>query len=203
MKRLVVAMVALLCPWMAAAADGGDPSGEARDFVAAVIQGSTRLGTSADPRVEDRTPLARRLLNEHYDMASAMRTVLGRYWDGATVEQKERYLATFEDFLLAGYGVAFERAATRLRIAGVTAEGERIVVHSVDTGERGAPRVIDWVVVHGDGQPWLISDVRVGGISLLELMRQDFSTLLRNNKGDMEDLLAAIRRQTDRLKNAS
>ena len=198
---LAVLAVVLVEGWCRAAEVGKPIDGGA--FVEEFIQGSMRLRADPGMSADQKTQTLRHFLDERYDMPDAMNFILGHYWADAPPQQRRRYLVVFEDYMLARYGAQFDVVAGRLAVVGVTigADGRSIVRTAVSLDGNGAIAV-DWILVRRDGPGWLISDVSIGGVSLTELMRQDFSAVLRANQGNVEALLAAIRHRTEALAKA-
>ncbi len=199
----VLAVLAVLLSEGSSRAAEVDQPTDGGGFVEAFIQGSTRLRTEADLSADQKAEALRRFLDQRYDMDNAMSFILGRYWAEASPEQRHRYLVIFEDYLLARYGAQFDEIAFHLAVVEVaTGVAGKTIVRTVASRDGGLEIRVDWVLVRRNEQRWLISDVNVGGISLIELMRQDFAAVLRANRGDIEALLAAIKRQTEALGNA-
>lgn len=173
---------------------------DANSFVRNFILRSVHIRTDNALTPDQRTRASRALLEECYDVANVPRTVLGRYWDKATAEQQERYMALFEDYLLASYGPKFDAIADRLVVMASDTEGSRVVVHTQDAVRPDSLMVVDWILAQaGDGH-WRIADVRVNGASSVEVMRQEFTSVLRANNGDIDALLSALVRQIELLR---
>lgn len=199
----MLVICAAILTWTAgASADTAVPT-DAGTFVLDFIKDSVRIRDDASLTTAQRNALSRALLDHSYDVGSASRAILGHYWEKATPEQQNRYLTVFEDYLLASYGSKFDDVAKHLRLAGAASEGPHVVVHTLDAERAEGPVAIDWIVDRAEGQNWRITDVRINGASSVELMRQDFSAVLRANQGDIEALLGALRRQTAMLRSQS
>ncbi len=142
----------------------------------------------------------RSLLNENFAVKAIARWVLGRHWRKATEAQRNEYLALFEDLLVVTYTDRFSRYSGEtleiLRTLGN--DGEDAVVYSQivkPTGEE--PLKVAWRVRAGAGR-YRVVDVIVAGISMGQTQRSEFSSVIRQNGGDMEGLLAEIRKRVNK-----
>jgi phospholipid transport system substrate-binding protein len=70
-----------------------------------------------------------------------------------------------------------------------------IVVNSESLEPAAQPVKVDWIVVARPGG-FRIADVIAAGVSARETLKADFTGVIRQNGGNVEDLLAALRKKT-------
>jgi len=83
----------------------------------------------------------------------------------------------------------------RVTVVGAQHAEGRIVVQSESSEPGGRPARIDWFVVSGPSG-FRVTDVIAAGVSVRETMRADFTGVIRQNGGQVEALLAALRKKT-------
>jgi phospholipid transport system substrate-binding protein len=148
--------------------------------------------------IEQREAIFRDLLARKFSLAFIGRFVLGRYWQTATADQQEEYLALFSEFVLRNYASM---------LGGYTGE-QFEVLNAIDTGKRDtiissrisgggrAPIGVDWRLRMIDEQPQII-DVSVGGVSMSITQREEYSALVQ--RYGIDGLLEALRARTNAL----
>lgn len=193
--RSLIAALVVLYALPAAATDS-----DARGFVEQYISSAKRIRADASLAPGQKDAQNQALLHDAYDFAGAPKAILGRHWAKATEDQQRRYLDQFEQYLVAAYGKRFDEVAANLAVTDASVEDKRTIVHSTSTVRQAEPTRIDWILVQPEGSQWRITDVIVNGIGSVETMRQEFASVLRANQGDLEVLLAALRKRTETIR---
>lgn len=155
--------------------------------LAAIINGP---GNAAQKR-----PQLTPLIEQAVDVDGIARFCLGRFWRTATPSQRQQYTHLFHAVLfnsITGHlgeykGVRFTMTQTVQR-EGVTLVGTRI------SRPDQAPTTVQWVVDQVGGQPKIV-DVVAEGTSLRLTQRSDYASYLSRHGGNVDALIAAMRRQ--------
>ena len=137
----------------------------------------------------------RTLFLEGFDTATIGRFVLGRYWRGATDEQRQTYQQLFEDMVVETYTRRFrEYSGESLQIEGSRPEGDNdvMVQTSIVRPGGGPPVAVTWRVRERDGT-YQIIDVVIEGISMSVTQRNEFGSIIQRNGGDINALFDAMR----------
>ena len=83
----------------------------------------------------------------------------------------------------------------KISITGAAAKGDRVLVESAATAPHEQPTYLEWTVASTpDGHPY-IADVSVEGVSLIRVMKSDFSSVLFANAGRLDGLIAGMKRK--------
>lgn len=135
------------------------------------------------------------LLERDVDVDGIARFCLGRFRRAATPSQQQAYEQAFHRVLINSImghigefkGVGFAMTQTVQR-EGATLVGTRI------TRPNQEPALVQWVVDAVDGQPKIV-DVSVEGASLRLTQRSDYGSYLQQHGGNLDALIAAMRRQ--------
>jgi phospholipid transport system substrate-binding protein len=171
----------------------GAPSKEAETFI-------TNLANAALKDLSDKLPepeLEKRfkaLLDKNFDMPRISRFVLGRYWNGASDQEKQDFQNLFEAYVVRAYSIRFsEYSGETVRVTGSRSDNpENVVVASQITQPDGAPPVkVDWIVRKNDNE-FRIADVSVDGVSMVLTQKQEFAAVIERNGGGVTALNKAI-----------
>lgn len=127
--------------------------------------------------------LVDRVLLPHFDTEYAARLVLGRNWNGASPEQRRRFVNGFYQSLLRSYGGALvDFTADRLKVlpyrgdANATTATIRTQVRKND----GTTVAVNYSLRRTE-QGWKAWDVIIEGISYVRSFRDDFSAEVDRN----------------------
>lgn len=195
-------LVALLGagPLHAAADEHLQPS---RAFVSDLADRAIETLTDADTTKEQRRDRFRELFREGFAISGIARYALGRYWRRASKTERAEYLALFEDVTVNTWADRFaDYSGQTFEVDGVVdvpvnSGKERVaIVRSTFFTDPQTPVRIEWRVA-SVGNLYKITDVTVEGISMATTQRDEFIAVIRNNDGDMNGLIAELRKRRD------
>lgn len=189
--------VALLMPLLLAQPSAGQPTAEqASDLVRDV--GDQVLGILRNDGLEREqkvTHLAT-LLEGPIDLDLVARLILGRHWRTASPQQREEYLALFQEFALDSLasklhvyqGQEFEVTGAR-----VVSDRDAVVSTRILSPNR-PPLDVDWRLRQVDDHLVAI-DVIVEGVSLIVTQRSEFGSVVERR--GVEGLLSELRQRVE------
>ncbi|MFC3678462.1 MlaC/ttg2D family ABC transporter substrate-binding protein [Ferrovibrio xuzhouensis] len=188
---LCLALVAGLAA-LPARADGATPD----DFIRKV--GGQTLSALSDRKLtaEKREDLVRDLLTNYLDLDAVGRFCLGRYSRSLNDSQKQEYGKLFEDYLVKVYAQLLSQynGETMTVRDGSRPAGNDMLVDSQINRQDGPPIRVEWKLHDKNGKP-LLTDVIVEGVSMAFTQRQQFESVIQNNGGKVDALLAAMKKQ--------
>jgi phospholipid transport system substrate-binding protein len=139
--------------------------------------------------------LVDRILLPHFDTEYSARLVLGRHWNTATAEQRQRFVNSFYHSLLNSYGAALlDFTDNRLKVLpykGDPAATSATVRTQVRKSDGGAVAVN--YSLHRTAKGWMAWDVIIEGISYVKSFRDDFGAEIEQN--GVESLIARLEKQ--------
>ena len=162
---------------------------------------SRTMGAIASPDItrEERRKIFREMLDDHFDMATISRFVLGRYWRVASPEQKKRYRTLLDEALINVYTDRFDDyKGEGFEVLGQRAEGNDILVFSQIVPLDTPPVKVDWRI-RKDGNQYKVIDVIVQDISMVVTKRSDFASVIQRGGGDVEVLLNHLEENQQQL----
>ena len=144
----------------------------------------------------------RSLFRDSFDVPTIGQFVLGRHWRTATEPQRDEYLSLFEDMVVETYARRFNEYDNQSFIVdGSRPEGERdVMVSSRIVAPDGPPVQVMWRVRDRGAGNLQIIDVMVEGVSMAVTQRNEFSSIIQRNGGNIDALLQALRDQIEILR---
>lgn len=176
-------------PAPAATADAAAFMNDLLNQAVAVLSGKASMA-------ERRARFAR-LFHADFDGPGIARFVLGRYWRTASPEERQEFLKLFDDYVVLVYSTRLsDFSGEKFKVRGSRADADAVIV-STDISSPGAaqPIEIDWRLIGGD-HGYKISDVVVGGVSMMVTERSEFASVIQRHGGQVQGLLSLMRQKT-------
>ncbi len=120
--------------------------------------------------------LVDQVLLPHFDTQLAARAVLGRHWNTATPDQRQRFITAFYNSMLRNYGEALlDFTANRMQVLPYrgSATAQYPVVNTRIRKNDGSLVSVNYNLEHTD-QGWKVWDVVIEGVSYDKSFQQDF-----------------------------
>lgn len=186
--------MALVSPRLASA---GQSAVKAEEFITSLADQAIKALTTSEISREERETRFRTMLNENFAINTIARWVLGRHWKKATQEQQDEYLKLFEKLLVVTYVDRFKQySGENLKVVKSLANSANdAMVFSQIVREGTQPVNVDWRVRASDNETYKIIDVMVEGVSMGQTQRSEFASVIRQNGGEVEGLLAVLRKR--------
>jgi phospholipid transport system substrate-binding protein len=182
-SALLTVAVMALPQHQAKAATAANPEAFVDNLVASALKAITSEGSQ-----DDREKAFRTLLDANFDVPRISRFVLGRYWNTASDADKQQYLSLFENYVVRAYANRFsDYAGESVKVTGSRPQGDLTVVSSQIVETNAPPIKVDWVV-RKDGDDYRISDVSVGGVSMVLTEKQQFAAVMDHDGGGVAGL---------------
>lgn len=201
-RRLFVALLAaawiLASPGPTLAQAGADRPGK---FIEGMADKAIDALAVKEISREERIKRFRVLLHQHFDVKTIGRWVLGRHWTSATPAERDEYMALFEDLIVLTYVDRFtEYSGEKLAVTKSENLGnnESVVASRIFRTSGDPPIRVDWRLRFRDGQ-FRIIDVTVEGISMGMTQRSEFASVIIQNGGTIEGLLARLREKRKQI----
>ena len=121
---------------------------------------------------------------------------LGAYRKTLSDQKKNEYFDIFEQFFLKSFSSRLaEYTEPKIRVDSQKKLNEKYtMVSSVLLGTSEKPEIkIDWRVVTKNPDNPLIIDVIIEGVSLAKVQREEFSSIIQNNDGDINALFSTLK----------
>ena len=193
-RRVAATGAVILVLTILAVAPRAQVSADPRAFIGSLgARAIEVLGPSVPP--QQRQARFRELLQNDFDVPGIGQFVLGRYWRAATPQEQQEFLQLFQEYVVQAYSARLgEYGGAPFRVTGSRPAGDEVVVTS-EIARPGAPPIqIDWFLINRGGA-LKITDVYVGGVSMKVTQRDEFSSIIQRNGGQVQPLLAQLRQK--------
>jgi phospholipid transport system substrate-binding protein len=188
----------LLCG-NAHAMQAADPSA----LISQLVSQAINVIVDKNETEDQREAKFRSLLQDGFDIPRISRFVLGRYWNGATEDQRKQFSQLFEDWIVRTYAARFgQYSGEKIQVTGTRSEGpSTTVVVSQFVSPTGAPPAkVEWVVRKSGDNNFTVVDVSVEGVSMALTQRDEIAAVADRNGGTVDGLNRAMQ---DKIKGAA
>jgi len=197
---LPLVLVAALVLTLGLAARPALAASPAEQFVADNVQRAMGILNNAQLAKEQRKTEFRDFLLGLTDIRAIGQYTLGQYRRGASPEDLAAFDATFKEYAMAVYQSYFAKyTGQTLQVTGSYALGgeETIVKTVVVDPKKPSPKPLEVNFrVQNNGGKFVVVDFSVEGVWIRELERNDFTSYLGQNGGDLKALVAVLKRKT-------
>lgn len=170
----------------------------AQSFVTALADDAIRILSTSETRQAREAAFAE-MLNERANMRRIARFTLGQFGRKISKEDFATYEKLLGEFIVKVYANRLgEYSDEKVMVGKAQAKKRNVIVDSrIDFANGRDPIAIDWWLrLEKDGSLSLF-DVRVLGVWMAQEQRDAFASVLKNNKGDINALLAHLRKQVN------
>lgn len=191
---LILLQAAALAAWLLTGSTAAAAS--ASDFIENLGAEAITLAADAGKSASDKSREFRTLLKRGFALPVISRFVMGRYWRQLSDEQKTRYNALFEDYLVATYAGRFnEYSGETFKVMEEKPSGEKATLVTTKVFRpQGVEVIVGWQVVPRDGD-FRIVDVIIEGISMSLTQRSDFASAIQANGGSIDGFLDTLEKK--------
>jgi phospholipid transport system substrate-binding protein len=193
-QLMLVLGLGLTAPFAGARADDAQ---EARKIVQGISDSA--LNILNRPNRADRHREFQKLFTENFNTVAIGRFVLGRYRDGLSPQQFDRFMKVFEELVSKTYTVQLgDYAGEKFKVLNSRSDNNRWVVDSqIDPPARSSIR-LDWVLARSKSGLKVV-DVRVDNLSMAITQRDEFSSILQANNGNVDKLVEFMQQKIRKL----
>jgi phospholipid transport system substrate-binding protein len=131
-----------------------------------------------------------------FDVPRIAQFVLGRYWRTLNPGDRQQFVEAFENYMVQVYATRFRQyGGAQFKVTGQQVQGNNAMVMTEIAQSSGQPPAkVIWQVTKGpDG--YKITDVEIEGISQAVTYRQEFSSVIAQNNGQVSALTAQLRQK--------
>jgi phospholipid transport system substrate-binding protein len=146
---------------------------------------------SADNR--ERREELRKIADEYFDFQEMSKRALGPYWNNLSPQKQKDFVDAFSEFLFNEYARKIENYTNEaINFTEQEVSGNYSVVESRVIRQQGNEITIIYRL-HQGGGAWMVYDVVIEGVSLVDNYRSQFRSILA--KDPFEKLLDQLRRK--------
>ena len=167
--------------WAPASADAGAPTDQLRSSVDQMVKVLDDPALKADSRAQDRRAAIRKEAQVVFDFGETAKRALGRHWQGLSEKDRQEFTGLFTDLIERAYISKIERySGERIAYAGEPVEGGLATVRTRFVTKQGTEIPVDYRMQQR-GDRWLVYDVMVEGVSLINNYRTQFDKIIQTS----------------------
>ena len=173
------------------AADNIDP----KDFIQEIVDDAKKILIASNSK-EFKSEKLTEMAKEKVDIIGIGYYSLGSYRKALNDEQKEKYNLLFKDYFLKSFTSRLsDYSDPKINVLSSEKKNENYtIVYSVLLATDKKPEVkMDWRVYTKNPQKLLIRDVIIEGLSLARTQKEEFSSIIENNSGDINALFFKLK----------
>jgi ABC-type transporter MlaC component len=157
------------------------------------------FGTFAGKKLsrDDRARCLDSLIERYTNMSKMSEALLGRSWGRASETEQLQFQQTLIAYMLAMWSSSMSEVSpgSKITVTEAQSRGDVAIVRSLASSPGDDPTPVEWLVgSSGDGRLF-VADVNVSGISMIRVMKSDFTSVLFANSGRLGSLIAGMRQK--------
>ena len=132
-------------------------------------------------RKNERRAAVRKVAEEIFDLSETAKRALGPHWNQRTPAEREEFTQLFAELLEGPYIARIdEYGGERIRYTGEKIEGDLATVQSRVLTKKGSEAPVEARLLRR-GDKWLVYDVTIEGVSLINNYRTQFDRIIRSS----------------------
>lgn len=173
-----------------------DPMEEIRQTTDKILSIATNPALKAPSKIEERARLMRQALDERFDWEEVARRSLATHWTNRTAEERKEFVRLFADLLERTYMKKVEDySGENVLYEGETKEGDYATVKVKIVTKRNDKDIPVEYRLKKEGNNWLIYDVSIEGVSLVNNYRTQFNSIILQSS--YENLVKRLREKVE------
>ena len=163
---------------MPATAPPAQPIQQVRETIDAVLAVLNDAALKAPGKKEARREAVLRTVESRFDFAETARRALGRHWRERTDAERREFVTLFSHLLERAYvGRILAYSGEFVEFLGETVDVDHATIRTRIVTLRDTEIPVDYRLLRR-GDRWLIYDVRIEGVSLIENYREQFDDVI-------------------------
>jgi len=178
MKHRVLVMCLVLMTGGVTLAWAGEPTEKIKattDKILGVVRDPALKGAAKE---KERRTLIRKAVDERFDWNEMARRSLARHWEGRTEDEKREFVPLYADLVDRAYMSKVEGySGEKVKVEGETVDGDYATVTVRIMTQKGQEILVEYRL-RKKGNDWLIYDVSIEGVSLVNNYRTQFNSVI-------------------------
>ena len=182
MTRLVVVLAIMaLALGLAQPAVAATPTETLKAYSDIVLKILEDPALRSPERKNERRAAVRKVAEEIFDLSETAKRALGPHWNQRTPAEREEFTQLFAELLEGTYIARIdEYGGERIRYTGEKIEGDLATVQSRVLTKKGSEAPVEARLLRR-GDKWLVYDVTIEGVSLINNYRTQFDRIIRSS----------------------
>jgi phospholipid transport system substrate-binding protein len=179
--HLTLVLLVGLAVWAPAPARAGAPTDHLKASVEQIVKVLEDPAMRAGSRAQERRAAIRKEAEGVFDFTETAKRALGRHWQGLSDKDRQEFTALFTDLIERAYISKIERySGERIAYAGESVDSGLATVRTRFVTKQGTEIPVDYRMQQR-GDRWLVYDVSVEGVSLINNYRTQFDKIIQTS----------------------
>ena len=179
--HLILVVLVGLAVWAPAPARAGAPTDQLKASVEQIVKVLEDPVLRAGARAQERRAAIRKEAAGVFDFTETAKRALGRHWQGLSDKDRQEFTALFTDLIERAYVSKIERySGERIAYAGESVDSGLATVRTRFVTKQGTEIPVDYRMQQR-GDRWLVYDVSVEGVSLINNYRTQFDKIIQTS----------------------
>jgi phospholipid transport system substrate-binding protein len=180
-SHLILVVLGGLAVWAPAPARAGAPTDQLKASVEQIVKVLEDPALRAGARAQERRAAIRKEAEGVFDFTETAKRALGRHWQGLSDKDRQEFTALFTDLIERAYISKIERySGERVAYAGESVDSGLATVRTRFVTKQGTEIPVDYRMQQR-GDRWLVYDVSVEGVSLINNYRTQFDKIIQTS----------------------
>jgi phospholipid transport system substrate-binding protein len=176
-------------------ARAGEPTDKIKDTTDKIIAIVTNPDLKSPSKEPERRKLIRKAVDERFDWDEMARRSLGTAWAPRTPEEKKEFVGLYGELLERTYLERVESySGEKVLYQGENIDQDYATVNVKIITEKNTEIPVEYRL-RKKGSDWLVYDISIAGVSLVNNYRVQFSSILA--KGSYADLVKQLKRKVE------
>ncbi len=176
-----ILVLAGLVVWAPAPARAGAPTDQLKASVEQIVKVLENPGLRSEARSQERRAAIRKEAEGVFDFTETAKRALGRHWQALAEKDRQEFTSLFTDLIERAYISKIERySGERIAYAGEAVDGGLATVRTRFVTKQGTEVPVDYRMQQR-GDRWLVYDVSVEGVSLINNYRTQFDKIIQTS----------------------
>jgi len=135
-----------------------------------------------ESKSKERRAAVRKVADEIFDFTETAKRSLARHWQQRSPAERKEFVDLFADLLERSYISKIElHDVEKFAYLGDTIDGDQATVRTKIVTKQGSEIPIDYKMLRGPGDRWLVYDVMIDGVSLIANYRTQFNKIIQTS----------------------
>ena len=181
-SRVAVLLAVVTSLVFAREAWAGAPTDQLRSQIERVMKTVEDPELKKENRYRDRRVAVRKIADEIFDFNETAKRSLARHWQQRTPAERKEFVDLFADLLERSYISKIELYnGEKIAYLGDTVEGDQATVRTKILSKQGSEIPVDYRMMRGASDRWLVYDVVIEGVSLVANYRTQFNKIIQTS----------------------
>ncbi len=181
-RRVAAAVALVIGLVLVRDVSAGVPTDQLRTRINRVVKTIEDPELRKESKNKERRTAVRKVADEIFDFNETARRSLARHWLQRSPAERKEFVDLFANLLERSYISKIELYnGEKIAYLGDTIDGDQATVRTKILTKQGSEIPVDYKMLRGPGDRWLVYDVMIEGVSLIANYRTQFNKIIQTS----------------------